>query len=161
MALNIIVAISENNVIGNGLKIPWRAKGEQKIFKNLTMGSTLIMGRKTFESIGKPLPGRNTIIVTRQKDYKQEGCMVGNTFDEALSLAVASDCDGEIFIAGGAQIYDLSIGCATDLHLTTIHTEVEGDIFFPTFNLNQFELCDEKFYESNINYTYRHYKRIV
>jgi dihydrofolate reductase len=160
MALNIIVAISENNIIGNGLEIPWRAKGEQKIFKNLTMGSTLIMGRKTYESIGKPLPGRSTIIITRQNQYKQEGCLIANTFDEAISLAVANDCDGEIFIAGGAQIYNLSIELATDLHLTTIHSQVEGDIFFPNFNLSDFELCEEKFYESNINYTYRHYKRI-
>jgi dihydrofolate reductase len=160
MSLNLIVAVSENNIIGNGPEIPWRAKGEQKIFKELTMGSTLIMGRKTFESIGKPLPGRMTVIVTRQNDYTHEGCMIANTIEEGISLAVAADCDGEIFIAGGAEIYNQSLTLATDLHLTTIHIEAEGNIFFPEVDLNNYNLLEEKSYESNINYTYRHYRKL-
>lgn len=157
MALHLIVAVSENNIIGNGLEIPWKAKGEQKLFKEITMGHTLILGRKTYESIGRPLPGRRMLVITRQEGYSAEGCVVANTIEEAFSLGVAMDCDAELFIAGGAEIYKQALPLVEEMHLTRIHTEVEGDILFPTIDFSQYICKEEKSFESNINYTYYHY----
>ena len=157
MALHLIVAVSENNIIGNGLDIPWKAKGEQKLFKDITMGHSLIMGRKTYESIGRPLPGRKMLVVTRQEGYSAEGCMVANSIEEAFALGVAMDCDAELFIAGGAEIYKQALPHIEEIHLTRIHAKVEGDIFFPEVDFSQFICKEEKYFESNINYTYYHY----
>lgn len=158
MAIHLVAAQAENHVIGRGIEIPWRVKGEQKLFKEITMGGTLIMGRITFDSIGRPLPGRTTIIVTTNNDYRQQDCLIAHSLDDALTLAAAQK--KEIYIVGGGEIYKQSIELADVIHLTTIHTDVEGDIFFPALEQNLYDLEEEKLYESNINYTYRRYQRI-
>lgn len=148
----LIAARSENNVIGSGLEIPWRVKGEQRLFREITLGNTLIMGRKTFASIGHPLPGRDTVIITRQSDLSIPDCHIVSSLEQALN--VANDLRGDVFVAGGGEIYQQAIDLADGMHLTTIHTLAEGDIFFPEFDKSQFDIVVSRHYESNINYTY-------
>lgn len=148
----LIVARSENNVIGSGLEIPWRVKGEQRLFREITLDNTLIMGRKTFASIGRALPGRDTVIVTRQSDLSFPGCYIASSLEQALD--VASELRGDVFVAGGGEIYGQTIDLADGIHLTTIHALAEGDIFFPEFDTSQFDIVVSRYYESNINYTY-------
>lgn len=152
--IELIAAVSENGVIGQGMEIPWRVKGEQKLFKEITLGGTLVMGRKTYESIGRPLPGRQTIILT-QAGFAAEGTTPAASLDEAIIQASTN----RIYIAGGGEIYRLALPLATGLHLTTIHTRVEGDVQFPPYQEDDFKLIKEKQYHSNIDYTYRHYLR--
>ena len=158
--VTIIAARSKNHVIGRGDEIPWRVKGEQKLFKELTMGGCMIMGRKTFESIGRPLPGRDTIIVTRNAAFSHEGCECVNDIPTALKLAQTKGVP--IHFVGGGEIYrqafDLNI--ADVLHITTIQTEVEGDVYFPQIPENDFSIVDEKRYLSNIDYLYVRYERV-
>ena len=157
MTVHIVAARSLNNVIGKGTEIPWHVKGEQKIFKKVTMGGTLIMGRITFDSIGRPLPGRSTIIVTRRKDYQQQGCLIANDLDKAMQLA--ADLGKPVFIAGGGEIYKQSLALTEIVHLTTIDTTVEGDVFFPVFPNPEFELVEEQSFKSNIDYIYQKFQR--
>ena len=157
MTLAIIAAMSKNRIIGNGPDIPWKVKGEQKLFRDITLGGTLIMGRKTYESIGRPLPGRTTIIVTRQDEYRAEGCIICGNLEEALSTA--KTLGKPAFVAGGGEIYQQTIGRADEIHLTVIDTQANGDVLFPEFDENRFEAVREQHFESNINYTYIHYVR--
>jgi dihydrofolate reductase len=156
--LNIIAARSLNNVIGNDLDIPWHAKGEQKLFKEITRDSVLIMGRKTYESIGRPLPGRFTIIVTRNAGYSQANCEIAANLEDAIKLAKAQD--KPVFIAGGGQIYEQALPLASSVHLTTVQCEVEGNIYFPNFPTDQFTLIEEKSFQSNIDYVYQYFRRV-
>jgi dihydrofolate reductase len=156
--LNIIAARSLNNVIGNDLDIPWHAKGEQKLFKEITRDSVLIMGRKTYESIGRPLPGRFTIIVTRNAGYSQANCEIAANLEDAIKLAKAQD--KPVFIAGGGQIYEQALPLASAVHLTTVQCEVEGNIHFPNFPTDQFTLIEEKRFQSNIDYVYQYFRRV-
>lgn len=157
MTVSIIAAMSRNKIIGNGPDIPWKVKGEQKLFKEITSGGTLVMGRKTFDTIGRALPGRKTIIVTRQSEFTAENCMVVNSIEDALEKS--SQLGREVFVAGGGEIYSQTINMADDLHLSVIDTDVEGDVKFPSFSESDFDIIEEKHFESNINYTYRHYHR--
>jgi dihydrofolate reductase len=156
--LNIIAARSLNNVIGNDQDIPWHAKGEQKLFKEITKDSVLIMGRKTYESIGRPLPGRFTIIVTRNRGYSQANCEIAANLEDAIKLAKAQD--KPVFIAGGGQIYEQALPLASSVHLTTVQCEVEGNIHFPNFPTDQFTLIEEKSFQSNIDYVYQYFRRV-
>lgn len=156
MNLALVAAQSENRVIGRGIEIPWRVKGEQALFKKITTGGTLIMGRKTFDSIGRPLPGRVTIVVTRNPGLKIEGCEMAGSLTEAMQLA--EKIGKPAFIAGGGELYEQSINTAKELHLTTIHTSIAGDVYFPVIP-EDFQLVSEEKFESNIDYTYRIYKR--
>lgn len=124
--INIIVAISKNRVIGNDNKLIWSLPSDLKRFKQITTGNTLVMGRKTYESIGKPLPNRRNIIITRNSDYKVEGCEVVNSLEEALML-----CNNECFIIGGGEVYKQSLPLADKLYLTVINEEFDGDTYFP------------------------------
>jgi len=133
----LIAAMAQNRVIGRGSKIPWHIPEEQQRFKAITMGHTLIMGRKTFEAIGRPLPGRKTVVITRQKGYEAPGCLVAESLPAALSLCAA---DEKIFIAGGGQIYQEALPLADEIHLSILMREVDGDIFFPEFDRSLFDL---------------------
>ena len=124
MALSIIVAISQNGIIGREMDLPWHISADLKRFKALTMGHHIVMGRKTYESIGRLLPGRTTVIITRQSDYHIPGAIVVNSIDEAM--AVAAD-DLETFIVGGSQIYNLALPLVDTLYITRVHADVEGD----------------------------------
>lgn len=124
MALSIIVAISQNGIIGREMDLPWHISADLKRFKALTMGHHIVMGRKTYESIGRLLPGRTTVIITRQSDYHIPGAIVVNSIDEAMAVAVD---DLETFIVGGSQIYNLALPLVDTLYITRVHADVEGD----------------------------------
>ncbi len=127
----IIVAAAKNRTIGVNNALPWRCPEDLKHFKALTMGHHMIMGRKTFESIGRPLPGRTTIVVTRDPQLKIEGCLIAHSLPEALTL-----CGNDVFIVGGADIYAQSIDYADILYITEIQQDVVGDAHFPEFDLS-------------------------
>ncbi|WP_295794972.1 dihydrofolate reductase [Mucilaginibacter sp.] len=127
MTISIVVAISENRAIGKDNKLLWYLPNDLKHFKAITSGHTVIMGRKTYESVGKPLPNRRNIIITRQ-DIKIEGCEVVNSIKAALELCRT---EREVFIVGGAEIYKQSLHLTDRIYLTVVHKQFEGDSFFP------------------------------
>lgn len=127
MTISIVVAISENRAIGKDNKLLWYLPNDLKHFKAITSGHTVIMGRKTYESVGKPLPNRRNIIITRQ-DIKIEGCEVVNSIKAALELCRT---EREVFIVGGAEIYKQSLHLTDRIYLTVVHQQFEGDSFFP------------------------------
>ena len=161
MTVSIIVAMAENGVIGRDMDLPWHISADLKRFKALTMGHHIVMGRKTFESIGRLLPGRTTVIVTRQPDYQVDGAVIVNSLGAAQ--AAATD-DSELFIIGGGQIYEIALPLADRLHVTRVHTEVDGDTSFPAIDWDQWELVsaerhgsDEK---NDHDFTFESYQRM-
>jgi dihydrofolate reductase len=135
-----IAAMSENRVIGNGNKIPWHLPEDFKWFKKMTTGQIIVMGRKTFESIGKPLPNRTTIVLSRT-NFQHPGVQTISDLSE-IERAIPNVADRQIFICGGAQIYEQALPLCSDLYLTLVKRTVEGDAFFPPFE-NHFELAEE------------------
>jgi dihydrofolate reductase len=130
LRLSIIVAMARNRVIGADGRIPWHLPEELKRFKRLTLGHHIIMGRKTWESIGRLLPGRTTVIVTRQRGYRVPGAKVAHSLDEAIA---ACGPDDVIFVIGGAELYAQALGRAGRLYLTTVDADVAGDTFMPDY----------------------------
>ncbi len=142
MKLALIVAMAENRVIGINNNLPWHLSEDLKYFKRVTMGKPIIMGRKTFESIGKPLPGRANIVVTRNTDYQVEGIKVVHSLAEAKTLCESiTMIDGveEAMVIGGAELYQQALELADRLYLTYVHAEVSGDAFFPEFKQADWE----------------------
>lgn len=138
----MIVAMSENRVIGINNKLPWYLPNDLKYFKQVTMGKPILMGRKTFESIGKPLPGRANIVITRNKEWMAEGVKVSHSLDQAFEVAEAiSEIDGqeELMIIGGDQIYKSCLECVDRIYLTQVHAQVEGDAWFPNIDWSQWK----------------------
>lgn len=133
MRISLIVAVSENNVIGRENDLPWRLSADLKRFKRTTMGHHMIMGRKTYESIGRPLPGRTSVVLTRQDDYQAaEGVRVAKTWEQAIQ-----ECDDdEVFVIGGEQIYRVALPHANRLYLTEVHCRISGDAHFPEWDAN-------------------------
>lgn len=125
--ISLIVAAGENNVIGSDNDMPWHLPADLAYFKKTTSGHAVVMGRKTFQSIGKPLPNRTNIILTRDKEFQAEGCHIIHSIDEAFDFAK----DGKLFIIGGAEVYRQFLPHANRVYLTRIHTSFEGDAFFP------------------------------
>lgn len=136
MKISIIVAMDRNNIIGIDNDLPWRLSSDLKRFKAITMGKPIIMGRKTHESIGRPLPGRENIIITRDESYKAEGCTVIHNIDDLIVFCKAQD---EIMIMGGAEIYRQTLSKADKLYLTEVHAEVDGNIVFPKLEKSEWE----------------------
>jgi dihydrofolate reductase len=137
----IVVAHAENGVIGRDNQLIWRLKSDLRRFREITMGKPLIMGRKTFESIGKPLPGRRTIVMSRDEGFAPEGVAVARSFDAALSLAEQAAGEmgvEEIVVAGGAQVYELALDRAASLRITLVHARPEGDATFPAYDAGEF-----------------------
>lgn len=134
MKISIIVAVSENGVIGRDNDLPWRLSADLKRFKALTMGHHLLMGRKTFESIGRPLPGREIIVVSRTEPDLPEGVHLSPTVEEGIERARQYRED-ELFVAGGASIYAATLPLASRLYLTWVRADVEGDVHFPELDL--------------------------
>ncbi len=130
MIISLIVAMDERRGIGKAGTLPWRLSSDLKRFRALTMGHHIIVGRRTFESIGKPLPGRHTIVVTRNEAYRPEGCLTAHSVEQAIRLA-GDRGETEAFICGGAAIYAQALSEADRLYLTLVHTTVEADVFFP------------------------------
>lgn len=130
-SLAIIVAMASNRTIGINNSLPWRIPEDLKHFKALTMGHYMIMGRKTFESIGKPLPGRTTVVVSRDRNLKIDGCVVAHSLQDAIAAGVS---DSQIFVVGGAEIYAQALGLADRIYITEIQQDVVGDARFPEFD---------------------------
>jgi dihydrofolate reductase len=140
MRLSAIVAMASNRCIGRDNTLPWRLPEDLQRFKRLTLGHTLVMGRKTYESIGRPLPGRTTLVVTRQEDWAApQGVEVAHSLDEALQRARGD----EVFIAGGAQLYQQTWNRVRRLYLTRLEREYPGDTFFPEVDLSGWRLLEE------------------
>jgi dihydrofolate reductase len=131
MKIAQVVAMSRNRVIGRDNALPWHAPEDLKRFKRLTTGRPVIMGRKTFASIGRPLPKRLNIVVTRDRDFQAEGVVRAFTIEEALRLAEESMLGDEAMVIGGAQIFELVMPMTQTIHLTEIELDVDGDTFFP------------------------------
>ena len=154
MNIALIWAMSLNGVIGRGNRLPWRLPKEMRHFMAVTMGKPVIMGRRTFESMKVPLPGRTNIVVTRDTNYQRPGVKVANDLNGALALAeeCLSDDHDEIMVAGGAEIYRLALPVANRLYMTTVEAEFEGDTFFPPMDLDQWrEVRRESFTADGAN----------
>lgn len=145
--ISIIAAASTNNAIGVQGRLPWKLSDDLKRFKKLTMGKPIIMGRSTWESIGQPLSGRQNIILTRQADFAAHGCDVVASVEDALEIAGDSE---EIMIIGGGQIYELFLPMASRLHITRVHAEIDGDVFFPKIDVRVWQLVSSEEHEADI-----------
>ena len=143
MTISMIVAASENNAIGKDNKLPWHQPADLKFFKNTTWGMPIVMGRKTFEAMGKALPGRTNIVITTNPDWKAEGATSVTSIGDALKAAEATNCK-EIFITGGGEIFKQSLSIADKIYLTRIHAQIEGDVFFPEIDGSVWEKDFEK-----------------
>ena len=155
--VKIIVAMSKNRIIGNNNELIWKLSSDLKRFKELTTGHSVVMGRKTYESIGRPLPNRRNIIITRNLEYKVDGCEIVSSLEEAL-LLTNNDC----FIIGGGEIYNQSIELADRIYLTLVHKEFEGDTTFPELG-KEWAKMSRKDFESDekneYNYSFIEYDR--
>ncbi|MEM6723347.1 MAG: dihydrofolate reductase [Bacteroidota bacterium] len=163
MKISIIVAQTENRVIGKNNDIPWYLPADLKYFKKVTTGHHIIMGRKCYESIGRPLPKRTNVILTRRIDFHAEGCVVTHSLDEALDIA-RQNGEAEAFIIGGGEIYKLAMPLVDQIYLTQVHTELEGDIYFPELDPEKWQLewseahqADEK---NGFDYTFQRFIRM-
>ena len=145
--------MARNRVIGANRSIPWHLPGELKMFKTITMGHHIVMGRNTWESIARLLPGRTTVIVTRQPDYKIAGAIVASNLDDAIS---ACGKDDEIFVIGGAQLYAAALPRADRIYLTEVDAEVAGDTYMPDFDLNQWQAGAVTAYAADEKNPYRY-----
>ncbi len=149
--ISIIAALAENRIIGVNNTLPWRLPNDLKHFRRLTTGHAIIMGRKNYESIGKPLPGRTNIVVTRNRDYRAGGCLIAYSVNEALALARD---DSEIFIIGGADIFRETLARTDRLYLTRVHAEVPGDIYFPAFDAGEWREISRERHEPDERHAY-------
>ena len=158
MLISLIVAMAKNRVIGNKGDIPWKIPGEQKMFKEITMGHAMIMGRKTFETIGRPLPGRTSIVVTRQTGYEAPGCLVVHDLKSAIESCATDET--EAFIIGGGQIYNETLQIADRIYLTVLTREVAGDTYFAEFSESDFKVIKSEFIDAAEPYHFYIYERI-
>lgn len=153
--LAVIVAAARNGVIGCNNALPWHLPEDLRYFKRVTMGKPIVMGRRTFESIGQALPGRTNIVISRRPDYAPEGVRVVDSLDAALALAediALLDGAGEMMVIGGAEIYRAAIPRASRLYLTEVHADVEGDAFLPAIDWSEWrELSRERFAAGEAN----------
>lgn len=153
VCLSILVAMAKNRVIGKNNMLPWYLPADLQHFKALTMGHSIIMGRKTFESIGRPLPGRTNIIVTNQTDYKVAGATVVHSLDRALAInepSKAANRDCEQFIIGGAVLYRQTIALSQRMYVTEIQQAIDGDTYFPEYDYSEwFEKSRERHYSDD------------
>lgn len=136
MRISIIAALATNNVIGDGSRMPWHLSADLQRFKAITTGKPIIMGRKTYKSIGKPLPNRRNIVISRDKNLKIPGCEVYNSLEDALHAVKNS---AEVMIIGGAEIYKQALQMAQKMYLTLIHQDFEGNVYFPKWNKEEWQ----------------------
>ena len=146
MKLALIVATDETGLIGKDNDLPWRLSADLQYFKRITMGKQIIMGRRTHESIGRPLPGRENIIITSDTQYQAQGCTVTHTIEQALSLC--SDAE-EAIIMGGASLYEQCLSQVEMIYLTQVHATLQGDTWFPAWNKNEWNLISEHSYPAD------------
>lgn len=143
----LVAAVADNGVIGDGGDIPWTIPGEQAQFKQLTWGHVLLMGRATYDSIGRPLPGRTTIVLTRDPGWSAEGVLVAHSLGEALDLA--GDLAGDVMVAGGAQVYAEALAVADEQVLTRVRLSPEGDTRYPAFDEAAWEETSRESFEQH------------
>jgi dihydrofolate reductase len=146
--ISLIVAMDERGGIGKDNRLPWHLQSDLKRFKQLTTGHHIVMGRKTYETIGRSLPGREMIVITRKKDYSPSGCMVANSLEAAINLARQND-ERELFIIGGGEIFSQTIGLADKIYMTIVHTDVNADVFFPKFDLEKWKIISGETFTQN------------
>lgn len=149
MIISCIVAVDRNNVIGHKNKMPWHLSADLKYFRKTTTGHCIILGRKNFESIGRPLPNRTNIIVTRNKNFFHSGCIIADSPEKALSEAFKLN-ESEVFITGGAEIYNQTIDYWERLYITEIDAEYHGDTFFPAIDFSKWQLISNVSVESSV-----------
>jgi dihydrofolate reductase len=159
-SLSLIVAFAKNNVIGDKNTLPWHLPEDLKRFRALTMGHHIIMGRKTYESLGRLLPGRTTVIVTRNKAYHVEGALIVSSLE--LAIAMCKD-DPEPFLIGGAEMYKTGLNLATKLYITEVHAEFSGDAFFEALDLTCWHEIERTSHtsENGLTYSYVVYQRLT
>ena len=155
MKLSLIVAVAENNIIGHNNQLIWHLPNDLKQFRRLTTGHCIIMGRKTFDSIGKPLPNRTSIIISRNPDFKIENCITVDSLEKAILKAKEIENE-EAFIIGGAEIYRLSLPLTDKIYLTEVHSSFEGDAFFPTIDKNVWEETKRENFETDEKHLYKY-----
>jgi len=148
MIISCIVAKAKNNVIGKDNKMPWHISNDLKYFKRITSGHTIILGRKNYQSIGRPLPNRTNIIVTRDKSFKCHGCIVVHSLEIALKKAF-EDGESEVFIIGGGEVYNQTKEYWDRMYITEINQEFEGDVFFPKMDLEKWKLLSSECFDKN------------
>lgn len=136
--ISLVVAAAENNAIGKNNQLLWHLPNDLKFFKNTTWAGVVIMGRKTFESVNKPLPGRLNIVVTGNKDWQADGVMVATNLQQSVELATKENFK-KIFIIGGGEIYRQSMAIADTIYITRVHTQIDGDTFFPVIDTNEWQ----------------------
>jgi dihydrofolate reductase len=161
MIVSLIGAMAENRVIGKAGKLPWHLPDEVKHFKRLTVDHTVIMGRKTYEEVGRPLPNRRNVVISRNPAFRPAGTVVVPSLDEALALGATED---EVFVIGGGEIYRQALPRADRLYLTTVHATVDGDTSFPAFDETAWALESESYHPADhrhpVAFTIRAYSRI-
>lgn len=154
----LIAAVAENNALGKDNQLVWHLPTDFKRFKALTSGHHIIMGRKTFESFPKPLPNRTHIVISRQKSYKYEGCLIASSIENALELAPKNE---DVYIIGGGEIYKQSIEIADKIEITKVHATFEADTYFPEIDLKKWELVFEEHHKKdekhNFDFTFQTY----
>lgn len=162
MILSLIVAADEHNVIGGGNKLLWKLPADMKHFRTLTTNHTIIMGRKTAESIGRALPNRRSIVVTRDAKWTMDGCEVAASLDAALQLAAGGNPD-EVIVIGGGEIYAQAMARADKIHFTRVHGTFEGDVFFPEIDSTQWKEISREEHSADADnpyaYTFITYER--
>jgi dihydrofolate reductase len=147
----MIAAVAENNALGKGNKLVWHLPNDFKRFKSLTSGHHIIMGRKTFESFPRPLPNRTHIIITRQKEYEAEGCIIVDSIEKALEICPKNE---DSYIIGGGEIYNLGLPHADKIDITRVHHEFEADAYFPEIDTKEWELILSEFNEKDEKHLY-------
>jgi dihydrofolate reductase len=152
--VSIVVAVAENGVIGKDNQLIWHLPNDLKFFKKLTTGNSIIMGRKTFESIGKALPKRTNIVITRKKDYTAPGCIVVSSFTGALEAAPENE---NIFIIGGASIYKIALNHSDKMYYTRVKAAFDGDVHFPKIDWNEWKLVEKEEHKRDEKHAYDFY----
>jgi dihydrofolate reductase len=144
--ITLIVAVADSGVIGRDNALPWHLPDDLKRFKRLTLGKPIVMGRKTFESIGKPLPGRQNIVLTREANYQRDGIVVVHGVDDALRAAVGQ---AEITVIGGAELFNLFLPLASRVHLTRVHADIAGDVKWPALDQRQWQVVESERHDAD------------
>lgn len=163
MILSAIVAISNNNVIGKDNELPWYLPADLKYFKKITINHPVIMGRKSYEAIGQPLPKRTNIVLTQDPYYLSSNILIAHSIEEALALAYDLESD-EVFVIGGAMIFEICMPLLDRLYITEIHADFDGDTYFPDWNREEWNLISEEHHSSDkkneFDYSFKIYERI-
>jgi len=157
MRVSLIVAMDRNRIIGRAGALPWHLPDDLQWFKHHTMGHTLLMGRRTFETIGHPLPGRRIIVVSRNPDFQAPGCIVATAIPAAINAAKPAE---QLFICGGGEIYRQTLDLAERIYLTELEIDVTGDTFFPEFGEDDFEIISAERHTEPFHYRFAIYQRI-